>query len=159
DRRTRAIAYRTLFQTALDEELIAAIRTHLQQQKALGCDQFRAWVEARTGVFAGVGPPGRPPAEMVPGTVGTAGRCAAWPTNCAFDGMHHVNGTGSAFQVTQARREAGAGELADVGVDQLSVGIEEQRGWQTARPGDPRHIRVRVEQHVAQVLETVGEES
>ncbi|HET6604283.1 MAG TPA: transposase [Xanthomonadaceae bacterium] len=60
DRPTRATAYRALFEEALGDEVIAAIRAHLQQQKALGCDRFQAWVEARTGAFARVRPPGRP---------------------------------------------------------------------------------------------------
>ena len=60
DRPTRATAYRALFEDALGDEVIAAIRAHLQQQKALGCDRFQSWVEARTGTFAGVRRPGRP---------------------------------------------------------------------------------------------------
>ena len=57
---TRASAYRALFAETLSGELVAEIRTYLQQQKVLGSDQFREWVEARTGRFAGVRPVGRP---------------------------------------------------------------------------------------------------
>lgn len=60
DRPTRALAYRALFEKSQGDEEIAAIRAHLQQQKALGCDRFQAWVEARTGFFARVRRPGRP---------------------------------------------------------------------------------------------------
>lgn len=56
----RAAAYRTLFTEALPSGLVDEIRRYLQQQKALGTDQFQAWVEARTGQFAGVKPVGRP---------------------------------------------------------------------------------------------------
>ncbi len=63
DRAARAAAYRALCAAALDEEELAAIRSHLQQQKALGPDRFQAWVEARTGRFAGLRAPGRPQAR------------------------------------------------------------------------------------------------
>jgi putative transposase len=43
------------------DALVDEIRRYLQQQKALGTDRFRAWVEARTGQFAGVRQAGRPP--------------------------------------------------------------------------------------------------
>lgn len=58
---TRASAYRALFEEALPAALVAEIRHYLQQQKALGSDRFRAWVQARTGRFATARPPGRPP--------------------------------------------------------------------------------------------------
>lgn len=61
DRSARAAAYRGLFDEALPASLVANIRQYLQQQKALGSDQFRAWVETRTGRFATARPPGRPP--------------------------------------------------------------------------------------------------
>jgi putative transposase len=50
-----------LFEDALSDGLVAEIRGYLQQQKALGTDRFRAWVEARTGRFAAARPLGRPP--------------------------------------------------------------------------------------------------
>lgn len=61
DPAARAAAYRDLFADALPDELVSEIRGYLQQQKALGTDRFRSWVEARTGRFAMVRPPGRPP--------------------------------------------------------------------------------------------------
>ena len=61
DRRTRVAAYRQLFDEALPASRVVEIRQYLHQQKALGSDRFRAWVEARTGLFATVRPPGRPP--------------------------------------------------------------------------------------------------
>jgi putative transposase len=61
DPAARAAAYRALFADALPDELLTDIRRHLQQQKVLGSDRFRAWVEARTGRFAAaVRPIGRP---------------------------------------------------------------------------------------------------
>ncbi len=57
----RALTYRASFADALPDELVRDIRSYLQQQKALGTDRFRAWVEARTGRFATVRPIGRPP--------------------------------------------------------------------------------------------------
>ena len=53
DPAARAAAYRALFADALPDELVTEIRCHLQQQKVLGSDRFHAWVEARTGRFAG----------------------------------------------------------------------------------------------------------
>jgi putative transposase len=61
DPAARAQAYRALFEDALSDELVAEIRGYLQQQKALGTDRFRAWVEERTGRFAAARPLGRPP--------------------------------------------------------------------------------------------------
>ncbi|MBV6836249.1 hypothetical protein KWH01_02840 [Xanthomonas campestris pv. merremiae] len=40
----------------LSDELLASIRFHLQQQRALGHDAFRAMVEAKTRRFAGIRP-------------------------------------------------------------------------------------------------------
>ncbi len=60
DPAARASGYRALFADVLPEELVTEIRCHLQQQKALGSDRFRAWVEARTGRFVAVRPSGRP---------------------------------------------------------------------------------------------------
>ncbi|NEK70351.1 MAG: transposase, partial [Xanthomonas perforans] len=45
---------------ALSDELLASIRLHLQQQRALGHDAFRAMVQAKTHRFAGVRPAHRP---------------------------------------------------------------------------------------------------
>jgi len=61
DPTARASAYRTLFDDALPNDLVEEIRSYLQQQKVLGTDRFRSWVEARTGRFAAVRPVGRPP--------------------------------------------------------------------------------------------------
>ncbi|MBB4605708.1 hypothetical protein GGR59_001953 [Xanthomonas arboricola] len=57
----RSNAYRALLDEALSDELLANIRLHLQQQRALGQDAFRAMVEAKTNRFAGVRPAHRPP--------------------------------------------------------------------------------------------------
>jgi len=57
----RATTYRQLLQDALSEDDMAAIRIYLQQQRALGRDDFRAMVEAKTRRFAGVRPAHRPP--------------------------------------------------------------------------------------------------
>ncbi|KAB0522445.1 hypothetical protein F7R02_24740 [Xanthomonas cissicola] len=58
----RSNAYRALLDEALSDELLASIRIrlHLQQQRALGHDAFRAMVEAKTHRFAGVRPAHRP---------------------------------------------------------------------------------------------------
>ncbi|WP_425519256.1 hypothetical protein [Xanthomonas cannabis] len=56
----RSNAYRTLLDEALSDELLASIHLHLQQQRALGHDAFRAMVEAKTHRFAGVRPAHRP---------------------------------------------------------------------------------------------------
>lgn len=60
DAAARASTYRVLFDEALPAELVDDIRRYLRQQKALGTDHFRAWVEARTGRFAGLRTVGRP---------------------------------------------------------------------------------------------------
>ncbi len=60
DAGSRAAAYRALFEDALPDALTAEIRAYIRQQKALGSDRFKAWVEARTGRFAGLRPVGRP---------------------------------------------------------------------------------------------------
>lgn len=59
DPAARVSAYRALFSDALPDALVQEIRSYLQQQKVLGTDRFRAWVEARTGRFAAVRPAGR----------------------------------------------------------------------------------------------------
>ncbi|MCC8488131.1 transposase [Xanthomonas campestris pv. raphani] len=56
----RSNAYRTLLDEALSDELLASIRLHLQQQRALGHDAFRAMVDAKTRRFAGIRPAYRP---------------------------------------------------------------------------------------------------
>ncbi|PPU47610.1 transposase [Xanthomonas arboricola] len=56
----RSTAYRTLLYEALSDELLASIRRHLQQQRALGHDALRAIVEAKTRRFAGFRPAHRP---------------------------------------------------------------------------------------------------
>ncbi|WP_327475591.1 transposase [Frateuria sp.] len=61
DPSARAAAYRALFAEVLPDALVGEIRSYLQQEKALGSDRFRCWVEARTGRFAAVRPTGRPP--------------------------------------------------------------------------------------------------
>ncbi|MBV6853980.1 hypothetical protein KWH45_11180 [Xanthomonas campestris pv. mirabilis] len=53
-------AYRALLDEALSDDLLANIRLHLQQQRALGHDAFRAMVEAKTNRFAGFRPAYRP---------------------------------------------------------------------------------------------------
>jgi len=62
----RAEAYRQLLREALSDDDLAAIRTYLQQQRALGRDDFRAMVEAKTQRFAGVRPAHRPPRSDKP---------------------------------------------------------------------------------------------
>jgi len=59
----RAAAYRQLLQETLSDDDLKAIRIYLQQQRALGRDDFRAMVEAKTRRFAGVRPPHRPPRD------------------------------------------------------------------------------------------------
>ncbi len=63
---SRALAYRALFEDALGEELVDEIRHYLQQQKTLGTDRFRAWVEVRTGRFETVRQVGRPRRQNCP---------------------------------------------------------------------------------------------
>ncbi len=57
----RAAAYRAVVAEGGEDGLVAEIRAHLQQQKALGSDRFQAWVTQRTGKFAGLRSRGRPP--------------------------------------------------------------------------------------------------
>ncbi len=56
----RNAAYRTLLQEALSEDDLHDIRAYLQQQRALGRDDFRVMVEAKTRRFAGFRPAYRP---------------------------------------------------------------------------------------------------
>ncbi|MDO1527905.1 transposase [Fulvimonas sp. R45] len=57
----RAKAYHRLVHEALADDDLAAIRAYLQQQRALGHDDFHAMVEAKTRRFAGIRPAHRPP--------------------------------------------------------------------------------------------------
>jgi hypothetical protein len=45
-------------------DVVDEIRSYLQQQKVLGTDRFRSWVEARTGRFTAMRPSGRPPRHL-----------------------------------------------------------------------------------------------
>ena len=63
----RVAAYRQLLREALSDDDLKAIRTYLQQQRALGRDEFRAMVEAKTRRFAGVRPAHRPPRDHTNG--------------------------------------------------------------------------------------------
>ena len=56
----RAETYRQLLRKTLSGDDLAAIRIYLQQQRALGRDNFRAMVKAKTQRFAGVRPAHRP---------------------------------------------------------------------------------------------------
>lgn len=57
----RSKAYRLLLGEALSDNDLTAIRTYLQQQRALGREDFRAMVEAKTQRFADIRPAHRPP--------------------------------------------------------------------------------------------------
>lgn len=59
--RERGAAYGAIIREAIADGELLAIRMHLQQQRALGRDAFRAMVEAKTLRFAGVRPAHRPP--------------------------------------------------------------------------------------------------
>jgi putative transposase len=59
-REERGAAYRSLLAEVLSDDDLQAIRTYLQQQRALGRDDFREMVEARTRQFAGIRPAHRP---------------------------------------------------------------------------------------------------
>ncbi|MBA2079608.1 transposase [Rhodanobacter sp. PCA2] len=56
----RTDTYRCLVYQALSDDDLIAIRSYLQQQRALGRDDFRSMVEAKTQRFAGVRPAHRP---------------------------------------------------------------------------------------------------
>lgn len=62
----RAAAYQALFSEVLTDEVVAEIRTYLQQQRAWGTDHFRAQVEAKLKRFAGVRPAHRPRKQTAP---------------------------------------------------------------------------------------------
>ena len=70
---SRANRYRALFSEVLSDKRLAEIRCYLQQQKALGSDRFRAWVEERTGKFSTARSAGRPSqrsaVKIVPDTI------------------------------------------------------------------------------------------
>ena len=53
-------AYQALFREAVSDSELLDIRPHLQQQRALGHESFRAMVEAKTQRFAGIRPTRRP---------------------------------------------------------------------------------------------------
>lgn len=59
----RGEGYRQLLRESLSDDELSAIRTYLQQQRALGHDDFQAMVEAKTQLFAGVRPAHRPPRD------------------------------------------------------------------------------------------------
>lgn len=59
-REERGAAYRSPLAEVLSDDDLQAIRTYLQQQRALGRDDFRERVEARTRQFAGIRPAHRP---------------------------------------------------------------------------------------------------
>jgi len=56
----RGSAYRALLNETVSDDEMLAIRTYLQQQRALGHDAFKAMVEAKTRRFAGIRPAHRP---------------------------------------------------------------------------------------------------
>ena len=56
----RGAACRSLLAEVLSDDDLQAIRIYLQQQRALGRDDFREMVEARTRQFAGIRPAHRP---------------------------------------------------------------------------------------------------
>ncbi|KAA0069191.1 hypothetical protein CIW53_13695 [Rhodanobacter sp. T12-5] len=56
-----------MLRETLSDDDIAAIRNYLQQQRALGRDNFRAMVEAKTQRFAGIRPAHRPPCKWCQG--------------------------------------------------------------------------------------------
>lgn len=58
---TRSSVYRELLREALSDDDLDAIRAYLQQQRALGRDDFRSMVAAKTRCFAGIRPAHRPP--------------------------------------------------------------------------------------------------
>ena len=56
----RMHAYRALLNEVLSDDAIEEIRDYLQQQRALGRNNFQAMVEAKTHRFAGTRPAHRP---------------------------------------------------------------------------------------------------
>ena len=61
--KVRTDAYYKLLRETLSDDDLTAIRAHLQQQRALGRDNFREMVEAKIHRFAGVRPAHRPPRD------------------------------------------------------------------------------------------------
>jgi putative transposase len=56
----RGVAYQVLLDESLSEDTIQEVRAFLNQQRAMGRDDFRAMVEAKTRRFAGIRPAQRP---------------------------------------------------------------------------------------------------
>lgn len=56
----RASAYQAFLQEGLPADELHAIRSHIQQQRALGSESFKSMVEAKTQRFAGTRPAHRP---------------------------------------------------------------------------------------------------
>lgn len=56
----RRAAYRELLRLSISDDDLAAIRNHVQQQRALGTARFQAAIEAMSGRCAHVRPRGRP---------------------------------------------------------------------------------------------------
>ena len=54
------MAYQTIVREVLPDDTMQEIRLYLQQQRALGKDEFRSMVEAKTARFAGTRPAHRP---------------------------------------------------------------------------------------------------
>lgn len=61
DNQSRGDAYQTLLREAISDDDLQTIRIYLKQQRALGRDDFRAMVEAKTQHFASARPAHRPP--------------------------------------------------------------------------------------------------
>ena len=60
DNAGRGDAYQTLLRETISDGDLQVIRSYLKQQRALGRDDFRAMVEAKTRRFAGIRPAHRP---------------------------------------------------------------------------------------------------
>jgi putative transposase len=60
DSKGRGDAYQTLLREAISDDDLQIIHDYLKQQRALGRDDFRAMVEAKTQRFAGIRPAHRP---------------------------------------------------------------------------------------------------
>jgi len=56
----RRNAYRALFASAISDDDMANIRSHVQRQKALGDSRFQAWIEAMVHQGVAIRPRGRP---------------------------------------------------------------------------------------------------
>ena len=55
--------FRQFLREAISDDELAAMRTTLQQQRALGTTAFQAMVQAKTQRFAGTRPAHRPPRQ------------------------------------------------------------------------------------------------